>query len=582
MHTFSVWAPDARTVAVQFHSPDGGATGDPVALTRSDAGWWTVDVADAGAGTDYTFVIDDGPGLPDPRSAWQPHGVHGPSRVFDPGAHDWRDAGWRGLDARGRVLYELHLGTFTAAGTLDAAVDRLDHLVDLGVEVVELMPVAAFPGNRGWGYDGVDLYAVHEAYGGPAALQRFVDAAHSRGLAVCLDVVYNHLGPSGNYLASFGPYFTSKHHTPWGSAVNLDDDGSQQVRRFICDNALRWLRDFHVDALRLDAVHELRDDSVPPILTQLAEETAALAAELGRPLTLIAESDLNDAAMVTPVAEGGIGLQAQWDDDFHHALHSMLTRENQGYYLEFGSLQAFAKTMTQVFFHNGTWSAFREQDWGAEVDPEKVGGHRFVVFGSNHDQVGNRAVGDRPAQKLSPGLQAVSAALVLTSPFTPMLFMGEEWGASTPFQFFTDHEEPELARAVREGRRGEFASHGWAAEEVPDPQDRATRDSGVLRWEELASQPHAKLLAWYRSLIALRAREADLRDDDLRRVEVSVDEDARTLVVHRGGLRVLVNLSDQERAFDVTGKELLGWGPVRHTDTGLSLGGESVVVVRVG
>ena len=374
------------------------------------------------------------------------------------------------------MFYELHVGTFTAAGTLDAAIERLDHLVSLGVDVVEVMPVAAFPGTAGWGYDGVHPYAVHEPYGGPDALKRFVDACHARGLAVCLDVVYNHLGPSGNYLPMFGPYFTDKHHTPWGSAVNLDDEGSADVRRWIIDNALMWLRDFHVDALRLDAVHAMEDDSPVHVLAELAREVDALSVAERRPLSLVAESDLNIPATVLPVEAGGLGMTAQWSDDFHHALHTLLTGEGQGYYADFAEdpYDALTRTLTGAFFHDGRHSSFRGAPWGAPVDRATVPGWRFMGYLQTHDQVGNRAVGDRIGHGISDGLARIGAALVFTSPFTPMLFMGEEWGASTPWQYFTSHEEPELADAVRQGRRREFAAHGWASEDVPDPQDPAT------------------------------------------------------------------------------------------------------------
>lgn len=578
MHTFRVWAPSATSVDVVL---PGDERREP--LRRNDDGWWEVEVADAGHGTDYWYSLDGADPRPDPRSAWQPEGVHGPSRVFDAGRHRWDDDSWRGVDVRGALFYELHVGTFTSDGTLDAAVERLDHLVSLGVDVVELMPLAAFPGRWGWGYDGVDLYAVHEPYGGPAALQRFVDACHTRGLAVCLDVVYNHLGPSGNYLHGFGPYFTDKHHTPWGQAVNLDDDGSEHVRRFVVDNALRWFSDFHVDALRLDAVHALVDDSEQHVLAQLADETAALAAELGRPLGLVAESDLNDARMVTPTASDGMGMTAQWDDDFHHAVHALTTGERQGYYVDFGEYATLAKVLTSVFLHDGVHSTFRGADWGAPVDTAAVGGHAFVVCASNHDQVGNRAVGDRPSQQLAPGVLAAAAALTLTSPFTPMLFMGEEWGSATPWQFFTDHEDPDLAQSIRDGRRREFAEHGWAAE-VPDPQDHATRDASVLDWDEIAGQPHQRLLAWHRELVSLRRREADLRADDLRAVHVEHDEEAGWFVVHRGSLRVVLNLATEPRAVPLGSTPLAtlaAWDGAMLEPDGVTLPGPSAAIVRV-
>ncbi|HEU4946810.1 MAG TPA: malto-oligosyltrehalose trehalohydrolase [Kribbella sp.] len=534
MHRFTVWAPKAD--AVDLVLPGGSAP-----LERADGGWWVRDVAEAGHGTDYAFSVDGSSPMPDPRSAWQPEGVHGMSRVFDSARHPWTDCHWAGRDVRGAILYELHVGTFTPEGTLDAAIGHLDHLVALGVQMVSLLPVAAFPGNYGWGYDGVDLYAVHEPYGGPEALQRFVDQCHSAGVAVCLDVVYNHLGPSGNYLDSFGPYFTDRHTTPWGPAVNLDDEGSAEVRRWICDNALRWFRDFHVDALRLDAVHALADDSPTHLLAQLATETAELAVRLGRPLGLVAESDLNDPRMVEPVSDGGLGMTAQWGDDFHHALHTLLTGERAGYYADFGTPATLAKTLTRVFLHDGCYSTFRGQDWGRPVDPARHRGHAFLAYTSNHDQVGNRALGDRP--DLTPGQRAIAAALTITSPFTPMLFMGEEWGASTPWRFFTDHPEPELAEAIRTGRHREFAEHGWDAETVPDPQDPATRDSSVLDWSELSEEPHRRLLSWYRDLLTLRAGSDDLQDDRLDSVGVDYDEAGSWLVVRRGELRIVVNLT---------------------------------------
>lgn len=578
MHTFSVWAPSAGAVDVVL---PGDGRREP--LRRNDDGWWEVEVDDAGHGTDYWYSLDGADPVPDPRSAWQPDGVHGPSRLFDAGRHRWDDASWQGVDVRGALFYELHVGTFTNDGTLDSAIARLDHLVTLGVDVVELMPLAAFPGRWGWGYDGVDLYAVHEPYGGPAALQRFVDACHTRGLAVCLDVVYNHLGPSGNYLHGYGPYFTDKHHTPWGQAVNLDDDGSEHVRRFVVDNALRWFRDFHVDALRLDAVHALVDDSEQHVLAQLADETAALASELGRPLGLVAESDLNDARMVTPTASGGLGMTAQWDDDFHHAVHALTTGERQGYYVDFGEYATLAKVLTSVFLHDGGHSTFRGADWGAPVDRAAVGGHSFLAYTSNHDQVGNRATGDRPSANVSPGVLAAAAALTLTSPFTPMLFMGEEWGAATPWQFFTDHEDPDLAESIREGRRREFAEHGWSAE-VPDPQDHATRDASVLDWDEIAVQPHQRLLAWHRELVSLRRREDDLRADDLRTVHVEHDEAAGWLVVHRGSLRLVLNLATEQRTVPLGATPLAtlaAWDGAMLEPDGVTLPGPSAAIVRV-
>jgi maltooligosyltrehalose trehalohydrolase len=565
-------------------------------MRQQAGGWWSASVPEADHGTDYGFTLDGGPLRPDPRSPWQPGGVHGLSRTFDVSRHEWQDAGWAGRPVTGALFYELHIGTFTPEGTLDAAITHLDHLAGLGVDMVELLPVAAFPGRYGWGYDGVGLYAVHDAYGGPAALQRFADACHHRGMGVCLDVVYNHLGPDGNYLRDFGPYFTGTHHTPWGEAVNLDAAGSGEVRAFLIGNALRWFRDFHVDCLRLDAVHALVDTSTPHLLAELATQVAGLAAELGRPLGLVAESDLNDPRMIDPVPAGGHGMDAQWDDDVHHALHTWLTGERQGYYGDFGSTAVLARVLREAFRHAGDYSSFRGQVWGVPIDPERHGGHQFVAALQNHDQIGNRAIGDRLTATVSPGRLAAGAAILLTSPFTPMLFMGEEWGARTPWQFFTSYESPELAEAVRTGRRSEFAGHGWDAQEVPDPQDPATRDRSVLDWQELTRTDadgfdHGAMLAWYRQLIALRKKWPELGEaDDLRQVQIEFGD--TWITIQRGTFAVAVNIGPGPQTLPVPEGCIaeLAWpgGPSRQlasrsdpTGSGLVLGPDEVVVLRI-
>ena len=568
-----VWAPAAQTV--ELHLPDQDRL---VGMIPVPGGWWTAPF-DLEPGTDYAFRVDGSPNRPDPRSALQPDGVHGPSRTVDPDTWRWTDQNWAGRDLRGSVIYELHVGTFTPEGTLDAAISRLGHLVDLGVDIVELMPLAAFPGKAGWGYDGVGLWAVHEAYGGPDALARFVDAAHNAGIGVCLDVVYNHLGPSGNYLSVFGPYFTPAHHTPWGEAVNYDHDGSQQVRAFVIDSALRWMRDFHIDALRLDAIHEIKDDAAaadPPqahVLAELSDAVAALSAELGRPLSLVAEADLNDVGVITPTSEEppakvpSLGMTAQWADDVHHALHVRLTGEDQGYYGDFAEVGAWAKAYGRAFLHNGTWSTFRERNWGAPV-PEDTDPRRFVVFGSDHDQVGNRAVGDRPSAILDDAALAATAALVLLSPYTPMLFMGEEWGTRTPFQFFTDHEEDDLARSVSEGRVREFAGFGWDADEIPDPQAAATVEASRLRWSELDEAEHARMLAWYQALTTLRRN----LDWSQRTAWPQVDEIDDVLMVTYDDIVVAANLSGQERPAPALTTVLLSWDPFDAATPSLSPG----------
>ena len=568
-----VWAPAAQTVELYLPGQDR-----LVGMIPVPGGWWTAPF-ELEPGTDYAFRVDGSPNRPDPRSALQPDGVHGPSRTVDPDTWRWTDQNWAGRDLRGSVIYELHVGTFTPEGTLDAAISRLGHLVDLGVDIVELMPLAAFPGKAGWGYDGVGLWAVHEAYGGPDALARFVDAAHNAGIGVCLDVVYNHLGPSGNYLSVFGPYFTPAHHTPWGEAVNYDHDGSQQVRAFVIDSALRWMRDFHIDALRLDAIHEIKDDAAAAatpqrhVLAELSDAVAALSIELGRPLSLVAEADLNDVGVITPTSEEppakvpSLGMTAQWADDVHHALHVRLTGEDQGYYGDFAEVGAWAKAYGRAFLHNGTWSTFRERNWGAPV-PEDTDPRRFVVFGSDHDQVGNRAVGDRPSVILDDAALAATAALVLLSPYTPMLFMGEEWGTRTPFQFFTDHEEDDLARSVSEGRVREFAGFGWDADEIPDPQAAATVEASRLRWSELDEAEHARMLAWYQALTTLRRN----LDWSQRTAWPQVDEIDDVLMVTYDDIVVAANLSGQERPAPALSTVLLSWDPFDAAAPSLSPG----------
>ncbi|MFF5444100.1 malto-oligosyltrehalose trehalohydrolase [Streptomyces sp. NPDC012888] len=575
---FEVWAPQSARVDLRLNGTDRAMARHP---GPGREGWWRVEAA-AEEGDRYGFLLDGGPEVrPDPRGRRLPDGPDGLSAVLDPAT------AFGSLEApaerppvrlQDAVLYELHLGTFTPEGTFDAAAGRLGHLVSLGVTHVELMPVCPFPGRHGWGYDGVAPWAVHEPYGGPAGLARFVAAAHAHGLGVVLDVVHNHLGPSGNHLPAFGPYFTDAHHTPWGSAVNLDAAGSDEVRAYLIGSALAWLRDYRIDGLRLDAVHALADDRALPFLEELSAEVDALARETGRPLFLIAESDRCDPRTTEPRAAGGpggpggpggLGLHAQWNDDFHHALHCAVTGESQGYYGDFAAapLAALAKTMTRVFFHDGTWSSFRGRTHGRPVDRRHTPAHRFLGYAQTHDQVGNRALGDRLSQTVPPGLLACAAAVVLTGPFVPMLFMGEEWAAGTPWQYFTDHPDPRLAQAVRDGRRREFAAHGWAAADVPDPQDPATRDRSCLDWSEPDRAPHERMLAWYRTLIALRRTQPDLRDPDLGAVRVAYDEERRWLTFRRGDVRVALNLSAEPVtvALGRNGVRVLAaWEPVEH------------------
>ena len=572
MPEFAVWAPRPETVRLQV---DGVVS----SMTRGDDGWWRATV-DAAPDARYGFLLDDDPTLlPDPRSPRQPDGVHEASQLWEP--RELLDVEWAGRPLHGAVIYELHIGTFTPAGTFDAAIDKLDYLVDLGVDFVEVMPVNAFSGTHGWGYDGVLWYAVHEPYGGPDGLVRFVDACHRRGLAVLIDAVFNHLGPSGNYLPRFGPYLSSASN-PWGEGINIADAQSDEVRRYIIGCALRWMRDFHADGLRLDAVHALFDTTAIHILEELAAETDALAEELGRPLSLIAESDLNDPNMITPRSERGHGMTAQWDDDIHHAIHTAVSGERQGYYADFGSLATLATTLRRAFFHAATYSSFRQRRHGRPLDTSTIPATRLLAYTCTHDQVGNRALGDRPSQNLTYGQLAVKAALVLGSPYTAMLFMGEEWGASTPFQFFSSHPEPELARATAEGRKREFADHGWDADMIPDPQDPQTFQRSKLDWSEVDAGEHAKLLRLYRDLITLRRNESELADPWLENLIVDFDEEDRWIVLRRGSLTVACNLGSAPVSVPFAGELALSSERVSVGEEHTELPSHSFAILRCG
>ncbi len=575
MQLFRVWAPKAEQVEVKI--------GEKLwPLKQAEGGWWEAEVAEAGPGTDYGYVLNgDGMVLPDPRSAWQPHGVHGMSRVLDHAAFEWTDAKWHAPELKDALIYELHVGTFTKEGTFAAAEERLEYLKTLGVTHVELMPVAAFPGKQGWGYDGVDMFAPQESYGGadsgPAGLKHFVNAAHAHGLAVLLDVVYNHLGPSGNYLSRFGPYFTASHHTPWGDAVNFEEAGSDEVRRFFIDNAKMWLRDYHFDGLRLDAVHAYMDRSAVHFMEQLTAEVGELERETGRSYVLIAESDLNDPRVVMERERGGYGMDAQWSDDFHHALVALLTGERGGYYADFGRMADVAKALRKAFVYDGKYSGYRDRVHGRQVEGLPL--WRFLGFAQNHDQVGNRATGDRLHMQTTMGRVKIAAALVLTAPFVPLIFQGEEWAASSPFLYFTDHEEA-LGRLVSEGRKKEFAAFGWKPEEIPDPQAESTFLQSQLKWDEIAEPEHSGVLGWYRELIALRRAESDFVNGT---IEVEFDEAARWLMLRRGRFVIAVNAGpDTVKLAAPKGAEVV----LRSTEEialegdGLVLIPDSVAVVR--
>ena len=583
MHTFRVWAPFPKKVEVQV-----GPQSFP--MTADAGGWWTATVSAADPGDDYGFILhgegpegpqgSQGP-FPDPRSPSQPNGVHKLSRLVDHTRYKWKDEHWQAPPLASAIIYELHLGTFTPEGTFLSTIKKLDHLVELGITHVELMPVNEFSGNRGWGYDGVDLFAPHHAYGVPDDLKKLVDACHSRGLAVILDVVYNHLGPSGNYLGKFAPYFTKKYASPWGEGVNFDDADNAEVRRFFCDNALMWLRDYHFDGLRLDAVHAICDFSAQPFLEQLALEVKKLSAQLRRHFVLIPESDLNDPRLLWPRERGGFGLDAQWSDDFHHALHTILTGEKTGYYSDFGTLANLAKALKQAYVYDGCYSSHRRRPHGRP--PDGLDGHHFLAYLQNHDQVGNRTKGDRTSQLLSPGKLKIGAALVLTAPFIPMIFQGEEWAASTPFFYFTDYAEPELARGVREGRCREFAAFGWKPEDTTDPQAVETFDRSKLNWSELSNPAHTQLLDWYKQLIQLRHQEPSLSDGRLNSVHVTCDENERWLVLERGEITVACNFGTRYRHIPLgldQHKLILASEANIHGGNGINFPPESVAIFK--
>jgi maltooligosyltrehalose trehalohydrolase len=526
----------------------------------NDRGYWTVNVDEAGPGTEYGFLLDDDEtAYPDPRSLWQPKGVHQASCVYNQNAFKWDDSTWQGPPLSGAVIYEMHIGTFTPKGTFDAAIEKLKYLYELGITHVEVMPVAEAAGNRGWGYDGVDLFASSSCYGGPDAFKRFVNAAHLQGIGVILDVVYNHFGPVGNYTGKFGPYTTDKHKTPWGDAVNLEDRGSDEVRKFFSDNALMWMRDFHVDGLRLDAVHELVDRSAVHFLEQLAANVYNLSATVGRRLFLIAESDLNNPCIVRPIEANGYGMDAQWSDDFHHSLFTLLHVEDdksKGYYSDFGEFECLAKSLKDMFVYDGKYSEYRKRHHGRPVD--SLSAHHFIGFIQNHDQVGNRATGDRLQHIIGAPRTKVALGIVMTAPFIPMLFQGEEYAASTPFLYFADHEDPEMARLVSEGRKKEFAAFGWDEAQIPNPEDQDTFTKSKLNWAEAEEGLHKDMFEWTARLIHIRRNSISLNDGDRGHIKVTFDEDNKWLRMDRNLVSVFANLGRGPCLFKVgTEYELL-------------------------
>lgn len=548
MHEFKLWAPIPKRVSLKT------AAGVQPMNGPDDAGWWRLSL-DVPAGTEYSFLLDDDlTEYPDPRSLHQPGGVHGPSATYDHGAYQWKDENWQGPPLSGAVIYELHIGTFTREGTFDSAIERLAYLHDLGVTHVEVMPVGEWAGARGWGYDGVALFAVHEPYGGPDGFKRFVDACHQHCLGVILDVVYNHFGPIGNYTGKFGPYTTDRHHTPWGAAINFERAGSDQVRKFFLSNAFTWMRDFHVDGLRLDAIHEIFDRSAVHFLEQLSADIATLSATLGRRFFLIGESDLNDPKIVRSIEANGFGMDAQWSDDFHHSLATIVFTDpgHKGYYDDFGAMETLAKAIEDVFVFDGNYSKYRKHSHGRPVG--NLSAHHFINFLQNHDQIGNRAFGDRIHETIGLNRTKAALGLILTAPMIPMLFMGEEYAASTPFLYFADHEDPEMARLVAEGRRREFADFGFEADKIPNPEDESTFHDSCLNWDEVNEGEHAVMLAYVRSLIHFRRHSPSLNDGDRGHLRVSYSDAESWLRMDRSKVSVLLNLGKESRQFKVAGE----------------------------
>jgi maltooligosyltrehalose trehalohydrolase len=566
---FNVWAPKAKSVDLIIRSRR-------IPLLPVAHGDWQIDVADPAIGAGYRYSIDGAAPLPDPRSQWQPEGVHGPSYIAEGitryrGAH--AGAGFRARPLEQAIIYELHIGTFTAEGTYASAQDKLPYLAELGVTHLELMPVATFPGRRGWGYDGVDLFAPFPAYGTPRELAALIDACHEQGLAVLLDVVYNHLGPDGNYIGQFAPYFTDRYQTGWGAAINYDGPHSDGVRRFVIDNALMWLRDYGFDGLRLDAVHAIFSFEAMHVLEELAIAVGKLGEELGRSFVLIAESDINDPRLVRARSSGGYGLDAHWADDFHHAIHRYFTGETGGYYGDFRGLEDVATALRDGYVYQGQYSVYRGRRHGRA--PTDVAAHQLVVSAQNHDQIGNRAQGERLSLMLGlPELKAI-AALTLLSPFVPLLFQGEEWGAKTPFLYFTDHENAELGRLVAEGRAREFAGFQWQGT-VPNPQDFDSYARSKLNWAELSEPAHAELLEWYRRLIQLRSDKVVHPPESSAysvKAVVNFDAQAKWLNFYHNGVLAVFNLSNEAQPVPVPQGE---WILMLRSDTAIAVASEEM------
>ena len=522
---FVVWAPFLKRVDLKTVSPQEKI----IPMDKDTKGYWRT-VADVPHGTLYFYRLESERDRPDPASQFQPDGVHGPSLVIDHGSFHWEDKDWRGISPSEMIIYELHTGTFTPEGTFNAVIPRLSELMDTGINVIEVMPVAQFPGERNWGYDGAYPFSVQNSYGGPEGMKRLVNECHKEGIAVILDVVYNHLGPEGNYLWDYGPYFTDKYKTPWGMAINFDNAYSNEVRNFFIENALHWLKNYHIDALRLDAIHGISDLSAKPFLQELAERVEEFSASERRRFYLIAESDLNDSRVITPRVVGGYGIDAQWCDDFHHSVHTLLTGEKDGYYIDFGRIEHIVKSMREGFVYSGDYSEYRKRNHGNSSKNRPA--DQFIVFSQNHDQIGNRMFGERLTRLVSFESLKLAAGTVLLSPYIPLLFMGEEYGEDTPFLYFVSHSDPVLIEAVRKGRREEFKAFAWKGE-PPDPQGFETFLHSKIHWEKRETGHHRVLSDFYKYLIELRKETPVLSNLDKESLEVYGFEGDKVLCMRR-------------------------------------------------
>ncbi|MFH1369382.1 MAG: malto-oligosyltrehalose trehalohydrolase [Elusimicrobiota bacterium] len=546
--SFTVWAPFAAGVELNIITPEARK----IPMDKKEDGYWRLESAGIPAGAGYMYIVDGKTPRPDPSSFYQPEGVHGRSELVDHDSFKWNDGAWKGIEPGKMIAYELHIGTFTAEGTFDAAINKLDHLKGLGVNAVEVMPVAQFPGRRNWGYDGAYFFAVQNSYGGPEGFKRFVDACHGKGMAIILDVVYNHFGPEGNYIENYGPYFTGKYGTPWGKAVNYDDARCEGVRNFVVRNMECWFKCFHVDALRLDAIHGIYDKGPKHILKELSEEKAVVGKEAGRKFYLIAESDLNDPRVIESFDKGGYGIDVQWLDDFHHCLHTLLTGEKGGYYADFGKTEDLAKCLKNGFVYDGIYSRYRGRNHGGLS--AQFGGDRFFVFAQNHDQVGNRMMGERLSALADFESLKLAAGCVILSPYIPMLFMGEEYGESAPFMYFIEHGDKGLVDAVRKGRKKEFEAFAWDRE-IPDPQSEKTFNDSKLSWDRAEKAPGKILSGFYRKLIGMRKTLAAYGNPDKNTLSAVSPEGSRiiqmTLGTDKDELLCLMNFGDKDAEFKV-------------------------------